>query len=224
MEKFLSEYWISSSGLGIQHRSSSFHNVLLLETFLPFSPKKKSCQQREGNIKLKQASDKAWREMRESISSSSAHNICIDHSNIYFQCLAWREIPLTFCLQASHYLAFLLKTSPATKSVVSGLYQGVFQLEVQMEETRLSPILRQGFSHHSPGNNTATGTFLPFWTLPNLLQDTRKQQSHVLPARAIPAGQRKPHAFLLGCHHHNKCWNMMVCKGLKVKIACWSEN
>lgn len=120
--------------------------------------------------------------MQESIYSSSAHNIWIDHSNICFQCLVCGEIPLTFCLQASHYLAFLLKTSPATKSVVSGLYQGVFQLEAQMEETRLSLILRQGFSHHSPGNNTATGTFLPIWTLHNLLQDTRKQQSHVPPA------------------------------------------
>lgn len=96
------------------------------------------------------------RNAQESISSSSAHNICIDHSNICFQRLACGEIPLTFCLQASHYLAFLLKTSPATKSVVSGLYQGVFQLEAQMEETRLSPILRQGFSHHSLGNNMAT--------------------------------------------------------------------
>lgn len=66
------------------------------------------------------------RNAQKSISSSSAHNICIDHSNICFQCLAYGEIPLTFCLQASHYLAFLLKTSPATKSVVSGLYQGVF--------------------------------------------------------------------------------------------------
>lgn len=156
------------------------------------------------------------RNAQESISSSSAH-ICIDHSNICFQCLACGEIPLTFCLQASHYLAFLLKTSPATKSVVSGLYQGVFQLEAQMEETRLSPILRQGFSHHRPGNNTATGTFLPIWTLPNLLQDTRKQQSHVLPAAqplwpagVSPAGQRKPHAFLMGCHHPNNVVGTMT--------------
>lgn len=88
------------------------------------------------------------RNAQKSISSSSAHNICIDHSNICFQCFACGEIPLTFCLQASHYLAFPLKTSPATKSVVSGLYQGVFSIG--------SPNGR-----NNPVSNSQTGLFPP---------------------------------------------------------------
>lgn len=219
IEKFLSEYWISSSGLGIQHRSSSSHNVLLLETFLPFSPKWIPAS----SVKATWSWNK--HQIRHEEKCAKVNLIFISSQHLYRsqQHLlpvlglwgnSFNVLPPSFPL-----LGFSSQNKSCNKiGCVWIISRSFFQLEAQMEETRLSPILRQGFSHHSLGNNMATGTFLPIWTLLNLLQDTRKQQSHVPPAmqpRDIPAGQRNPQVFLLGCHRHNNVVGTMTSQAMR---------
>lgn len=60
----------------------------------------------------------------------SAHsNSWVRHGNICFQCSASGKFLRLSASNRPGFLAFLLKTSPATKSLASGKYQGVFPIE-----------------------------------------------------------------------------------------------